>query len=65
MNEDQAKSIASALGGESWQSGGDIWLVLIHRADGRLVVISDEVVCEYENQEAFDDAKASATIYLR
>ena len=30
------------MGGETWQSGGDIWLVVMHRADGRLVVLSDE-----------------------
>lgn len=64
MNEEQANAVATALGGETWQSGGDIWLVLIHRADGRLVVISDELVGEYESQEAFDDAKPAASIFL-
>jgi len=28
MNELQAKQIAEALSGETWQSGGGIWLVL-------------------------------------
>ncbi len=64
MNEDQANAIAEALGGETWQSGGDLWLVLIHRPDGRLVVISDEVVCEYENHEAFDSARPATSIHL-
>jgi len=64
MEEDQAEAIAGALGGETWQSGGYIWLVVIRRQDGHLVVISDEAVCEYENQEAFDDAKATLFIYL-
>ncbi len=62
MTEEQAIAIADALGGETWQSGGDIWLVLIHRPDGHLVVLSDEVVCEYENQEAFDESKSTNAI---
>jgi hypothetical protein len=65
MTEDQATAVAEALGGESWQSGGDIWLVLLRRPDGHLIVMSDEVVCEYETQEDFDAAKAVATIHLR
>jgi hypothetical protein len=64
MDEEQAAAIAEALGGEPWQSGGDIWLVLVHRRDGHLVVISDEVVCEYESQEAFDSSNAIAAINL-
>jgi len=64
MSEEQANAIAEALGAEAWQSGGDIWLVLIHRQDGHLVVISDEAVCEYESQEAFDTGKATAAINL-
>jgi hypothetical protein len=64
MNEDQATAIADALSGEAWQSGGDIWLVIIHRNDGHLIVMSDEVVCEYENQEAFDEAKPLTAIHL-
>ena len=54
MNEDQANVIAEALGGDAWNSGGDIWLVRIERTDGKLVVLSDEVVCEYANEDAFD-----------
>jgi len=41
MDEKQANAVAEALGGETWQSGGDIWLVLLRRSDGRLVVLSD------------------------
>ena len=33
MNEDQAIAIADALGAEAWQSGGDIWLVILRRQD--------------------------------
>ena len=64
MNEEQANKVAEALGGSTWQSGGDIWLVLINRKDGRLVVISDDVVCEYANQESFDNCQPSVSINL-
>lgn len=64
MDEIQAEKIAEVLGGEAWQSGGDIWLVLIRRNDGRLVVISDEAVCEYESEEAFEDNRTSNSILL-
>jgi len=64
MDEQQATTIATALGGETWQSGGGIWLVRLERADGRLVVLSDEVVCEYPDEEAFDRGQAAASIVL-
>jgi hypothetical protein len=44
MNELQAKQIAGALSGETWQSGGGIWLVLLKQGNGKLVVISDEII---------------------
>jgi len=28
MDENQAQSLAETLGGEPWNSGGDIWLAL-------------------------------------
>ena len=65
MNEEQADAVAEALGGESWQSGGGIYLVLLEKKDGRLVVISDDVICEYESEEAFDKCRADKTIVLR
>jgi len=64
MNEEQAKVVAEALGGESWQSGGGIMLIQFSRKDGRLVVLSDECVCEYASDEAFEENKADAVIFL-
>ena len=65
MDERSAKVIAEVLGGASWHSGGGVWLVLKERPDGRLVVISDEVVCEYASLRDFEaDAAALATIRL-
>lgn len=64
MNEQTANRVAEALGGTPWQSGGDIWLVLIHRSDGSIVAISDECVCEYADEDALNDGKAGASILL-
>ena len=44
MNQEQAEAIAAALNGETWQSGGDTWLALIRRDDGRIIVISDDAM---------------------
>ncbi len=44
MNELQAKQVAEALSGETWQSGGGIWLVLLRQGNGKLVVVSDEAI---------------------
>jgi hypothetical protein len=62
MNEKQAQMVANALGGETWQSGGGIWLVLLRQGNGKLVVISDEAVCEYDNENHFEEAKPAKTI---
>ncbi len=64
MDERKAQSVAKALGGEAWQSGGGAWLVIVRRDDGRLVVLSADAVCEYESETAFDEGRASSTILL-
>jgi len=64
MDQQTAGAVAEALGGQAWHSGGGIWLVRFERADGKLVVVSDEVVCEYGNDGAFDQAQPTAAIRL-
>ncbi len=64
MNEEQAKALASIVGGEAWNSGGGIWLVTVHREDGSLIVFSGDAICEYEDEEAFDECRALNTIVL-
>ena len=64
MDEIQASAVAEALGGSPWQSGGDIWLVLLRRGDGKIVVVSDEVVTEYDDDDAFEANRTSASIPL-
>ena len=64
MDEKKAKALAKLLKGETWQSGGDIWLVILRRSDGRVVAISDEVVCEYSDEDALSEGVSSAQIML-
>jgi hypothetical protein len=64
MTQEQARGAAEALGGEAWQSGGNIWLVRFRGPDGRLVVISDDLIREYEDDAAFEDGRAAKTIEL-
>lgn len=61
----EAEAIAGAVGGTTWDSGSGVHLVRIERSDGHLVVISDEVVCEYDNEEAFDESQPRSSILLR
>ena len=65
MDEQQATIVAEALGGTPWQSGGDVWLVVLERADGKVVVISDEAVGEYESTDAVEVGHPSASVLLR
>jgi hypothetical protein len=64
MNTQRAKIVAEALGGVSWNSGGGINLVRIERADGHLVVVSDNAICEYETEEAFGVNRAIRSVLL-
>ena len=65
MDEEQATALANALGGETYQSGGGWYVVQIQRSDGKLAVISYEVVCEYESEEAFHGGQEpTQSIYL-
>lgn len=64
MNNEQAEIVAEALGGVPWDSGGGINLVGFKRTDGHLVVISDETICEYESEEAFDEGRSLQSILL-
>jgi hypothetical protein len=57
MNEEQAELLAKAFGGETWQSGGNIWLVFLERKDGSVAVLGDEAVCAYRSREAFHEGE--------
>ncbi len=64
MDENQAMAVAEALGGEPWQSGGDIWLVVFRREDGRVVCLSDESAGVYENEDELEAGQPVESIIL-
>ena len=64
MNEADAIKLAKIFGGEAWHSGGQIWLVRLTNADGKLVVFSDELVSDYANEADFEKGKPIQTITL-
>ena len=64
MEEKQAEEVAAALAGKTWHSGGGVWLVLFERPDGTLVVLSDDAVCEYADNEAFEKNQCKLSIIL-
>jgi hypothetical protein len=64
MDEDRAWTIAQSIGGETWQVTCEDWVALKRRKDGRLVAISDECICEYAAEKAFDAGTADVTIRL-
>ena len=38
---------------ETWNSGGNVMLDIVHLKDGQILVISDEVVCRYSSVNEF------------
>jgi hypothetical protein len=52
VDEPSAQALAEVLGGDTWDTGGGLWLVLKKRSDGRVVAISDEAINVYENDES-------------
>jgi hypothetical protein len=64
LNEVSAPIVAAALGGDAWQSGGGIWLIVKRTVDGRVVTISPEVVNVYENKEAFEEDRPKSSLVM-
>jgi hypothetical protein len=55
VTEDWATGLATLLGAEAWPSGGNIWVVLYRRPDGRFVVIGDDGAEVYRSREHWSD----------
>ncbi len=64
FGEIETNALASILGGYTWHSGGGIFVVLIKRSDGHIVSITDECICEYKSQDAFDENLPLRTINI-
>lgn len=54
VNEEWATHLAGLIGGEAHQSGGNIWVVLFERSDGRFVVIGDDGAELYDSTVHFE-----------
>ena len=54
VNEEWATRLAMLIGGEAYQSGGNIWVVLFKRPDGRFVVIGDDGAELYDSTDHFE-----------
>lgn len=57
-SEDWARDLAFLIDGEAWQSGGNIWLVVYHRPDGKWACISSDGAGIYniDPREAYDES---------
>ena len=64
MTEEQARGLAEILGGDPWQSGGDMWVLLKKTGDGRVISITDECVVEYASEEAHETNKQKNAITI-
>src|SRR5262245_22611188 len=49
-----ASGLARLIGGEAYQSGGNIWVVLYPRPDGRFIVVGDDGAEIYESAEHYE-----------
>jgi hypothetical protein len=64
ISEANAELVAEALGGEV-RRADDTWVVLLHIADDRRIVITLQDVSEYRNEHAFQAKQPSQVIALR
>jgi hypothetical protein len=64
MDEKHANEVSKALGVLAWQTGVDEWFILFQRLDGKVVVITDEVICEYDDMSAFENSRPITSIML-
>jgi hypothetical protein len=54
VTEEWATQLARLIGGEAYQSGGNIWVVLYERPDGCFVVVGDDGAELYESADHYD-----------
>jgi hypothetical protein len=54
VTEDWATGLATLFGAEPHQSGGNIWVVLYERPDGRFVVIGDDGAEIYRSRDHYE-----------
>ncbi len=50
---------------DGWNSGGHIFLDTITMKDGTVLVISDDLICLYKNQDSFDEGEKPLRSFAR
>jgi hypothetical protein len=64
MDDMDADRLARLHGGEPYESADATWLVVLRRDEGRVVILTDTSVDEYEDWEAFEQGSCDASIRL-
>jgi hypothetical protein len=64
MDELRADQLARVLGGQIYLTDGQVWVVVIDRSDGRVVVLTETSVDEYADWKAFKAGHCYASIQL-
>lgn len=55
MNEKQAEQVAKLFEGDSYNTGGGLYVVIVTTEAGKTVVINLECVCEYDSLQDWEN----------
>ena len=64
MDEFTARQLAEILSADTWNSGGDLWIVFKRRSDGMVVAFTDESVCLYADEDAMHTGDPEEAIVI-
>lgn len=64
MNEQQANLIATVFGGRVWQPYPGVWLLVVTRGNGSLVVFDHDAVYAYDDTDALEEGEPRVEIRL-
>jgi hypothetical protein len=64
MDRYMAEEIAAMLDGEACRCEDETWIVVLERADGRVVVLSESAVEEYPDRATVASGRCYACISL-
>ena len=64
MEKEKAQKLAELLNGDAWNSGGGLYIVLIHNSLGGIVGITDDSICLYANEQALEEGFSEQAFLL-
>lgn len=64
MTKKEATAISDVLGGDPFQMPQGDWIVKIRSDLNRLVVIFDDLICQFANEEDFLDSNPITTFAI-